>query len=329
MCGTRAGAALGAVQVDDVRAALRRHPHVVVDTGGAELELDRDLVVGRLTDLLHLQREVVRAEPVGVPRGRALVDPGRQGAHLGDLLGHLLAHQVAAEADLAALADEELACIREHQVVRVEPVPALDALVVPLRRVVALGRDHPAFARAGGRAGHRGALGERHLRLERERAEAHPGDVDRDVELDRLLREARAQHGLRLALLPVALDHEPGERPRKEYELVPARHRLEDREPAHPVTPELGLDVDVVDDLGREDPAAPEHVFPTWCVGHVSPSLKNELALGGLERVVVVEHLAAHELLELGRRAEPVDPKLALDQLGVGVRPLAGYAVDP
>ena len=39
---------------------------------------------------------------------RALVDAGRQRAHLGHLVGHLLAHQMAAEADLAALADEEL-----------------------------------------------------------------------------------------------------------------------------------------------------------------------------------------------------------------------------
>ena len=217
-----AGAALGAVQVDDVGPALGRHPHVVVHARRAELELDRDLVVGRLADLLDLQREVVGAEPVGMARRRALVDPGRQRAHLGDLLGHLLAHQVAAEADLAALADEELARVGEHQVVRVEPVPALDALVVPLRRVVALGRDHPALARARRRAGHRGALGERHLGLERERAEAHAGDVDRDVELDRLLREARAEHRLRLALLAVALDHEARQRARQEHRARPS-----------------------------------------------------------------------------------------------------------
>src|SRR6185503_2170330 len=59
------------------------------------------------------------------------------------------------------------------------------------------------------------------------------------------------------------------------------------------------------------------------------PGSENELALGRLERVVVVEHLAADELLELGRRAEPVDPELALDQLRVRIRPLAGHAVDP
>src|SRR5919106_6117246 len=56
--------------------------------------------------------------------------------------------------------------------------------------------------------------------------------------------------------------------------------------------------------------------------------LEHELALGRLEVVVVVEHLAADELLELRRRAETVDPELALDELRVRVRPLAGDAVD-
>ena len=197
-----------------------------------------------------------------MPRGRALVDPGRQRAHLRDLLGHLLAHQMPAESDLAALADEELARVGEHQVVRVEPVPALDALVVPLRREVALGRDHAALAGARRGAGHRRTLRERHLRLERQRAEAHAGDVDRDVELDRLLREARTEDGLRLALLPVPLDHEPGQRARHEHEVVPVRHLLEHGEAAHAVATELGLDVDVVDDVGREDLAHAEHVAP-------------------------------------------------------------------
>src|SRR4051795_10701024 len=58
------------------------------------------------------------------------------------------------------------------------------------------------------------------------------------------------------------------------------------------------------------------------------PPLQDELALGGLEGVVVVELLAAHELLQLGRVAEAVDAELALDELGVRVGPLAGHAVD-
>ena len=270
------GAALSAVEVDDVGAALGRHADVVVDARGAELELDRNLVVGRLSRLLDLQREVVGAEPVWVARRGPLVDPRGQRAHLGDLLGDLLAHQVAAEADLAPLADEELDPVGEHQVMRVEAVTALNHLVVPLGRQVALGRDHPALSRAGRGARHRRALGQCHLRLQRQGAKAHPGDVDGDVELEWLVREARAEDGLRVALLPVALDHEPRQRARQEDQVVPTRELLEHREAAHPVAPQLGLHVDVVDDLRREDRAAAEDLACSWgVVGHQRTSLRS------------------------------------------------------
>src|ERR687894_380124 len=61
-------AAISGVEVDDVRAALGGHAHVVVHARGAELELDRDLVVGGLAGLLDLQGEVIGAEPVRVTR---------------------------------------------------------------------------------------------------------------------------------------------------------------------------------------------------------------------------------------------------------------------
>src|SRR5260221_3730609 len=70
------GPAFGAVEIDDVGPALGGHPDVVVDARGAELQLDRDLIVGGLADLLDLQRQVVRAQPVRVPGWTALVDPG-------------------------------------------------------------------------------------------------------------------------------------------------------------------------------------------------------------------------------------------------------------
>src|SRR5262245_41532383 len=54
----------------------------------------------------------------------------------------------------------------------------------------------------------------------------------------------------------------------------------------------------------------------------------DELLLRRLEVVVVVEDLAADELLELRRRPEAVDAELALDQLGVGVGALPRHAVD-
>ena len=188
----------------------------------------------------------------------ALVDAGGEAAHLRDLVGDLLPHQVSAEPHLAALADEELARVREHQVVGVEPVARLDALVEPLGRIAPLVRDHASLARARRRPRHRRTAGEGGLRLVGQRAEAHAGDVDRDVELEGDLR-ARADDRLRVALLAVALDHEAGQRPRKEGEVVPVRDRLEHGEAAHPVSPELGLDVDVVDHLPGEDPAPPEN----------------------------------------------------------------------
>src|SRR5262249_52490544 len=104
-----AGTALHAVDVDGIRAALDGHAHIVIDAGGTKLQLDRNLSVSGLADLLDLEREIVRAEPVGMARGRALIDAGRQRAHLRHLVRHLLAHEMAAESNLAALPDEELA----------------------------------------------------------------------------------------------------------------------------------------------------------------------------------------------------------------------------
>ncbi len=190
-------------------------------------------------------------------RRRALIDAGGQRAHLGDLVGDLLAHEMAAEADLAALADEELASIGEPEMMRVEAVARLDALVEPLARIAALVGDHAAFAGAGRRAGHGGAPRQRDLRLEGEGAEAHAGDIDRNVELHRPLGLG-PDHRLRLAFLAIALDDEAGEGARQKGEVVPMRDLLEQREAAHAVAAKLGLDVDVVDDLRREDLAAAE-----------------------------------------------------------------------
>src|SRR4051794_21880600 len=64
---------------------------------------------------------------------------------------------------------------------------------------------------------------------------------------------------------------------------------------------------------------------------HASPlrvGLENQLALRRFEVVVVVELLAADELLQLRRRAELVDAELPLHELGVGIGPLAGHAAD-
>src|SRR6188472_1950894 len=161
---------------------------------------------------------------------------------------------MAAKPDLTALTNEELARVRESQMMRVEAVARLDALIEPLDRVAALVGDHAAFAGAGSGASHGGAAGERNLRLVGERAEAHAGHIDRDVERHRPLG-LRSYDRLRVAFLAIALDDEAGQRPGQEGEVVPVRDLLEQREAAHAVAAELGLHMDVVDDLRREDPA--------------------------------------------------------------------------
>src|SRR5918911_1390199 len=206
--------------------------------------------------------------------GPALVDAGGQRAHVGDLFGHLLAHQVAAGAGLAALADEDLAGVGLEQVVRVEAVAALDALIVPLGGVFALLGDGAAVAAAGGRAGHGGALGQGDLGVLGERAIAHARDVDRDVQHQRVPGEAGAEHRLRLALLAVALDDEARERGGQEGQVVKLRDLLEHAKAAHAVAADLRLDVDVVDNLSGPDGAAPHgQGF------HVSSALKHHFAL--------------------------------------------------
>ncbi len=247
--------------MDRVRIAFHRHAHIVIDAGRTQLELDRDHAAGGFADLEDLEREVVRAQPVWVTGRGALVDTGRQRAHLGDLVGHFLAHQVPAKANLATLTDEELAAIRKHEVIRVEAIARLDALVEPLGRIPAFIGDHPAFAGAGGGSGHGGTTGQRGLGLVGQGAKAHAGDVDRNIKLQRP-SGARADHGPGFAFLAIAFDHETGQRSGKKGQVIPMGDLLEQRKAPHPISTEFGLDMDVVHDMGREDGAVadPVHV---------------------------------------------------------------------
>ena len=139
--GSGAGAALGAVEVDHVRTALGRHAHIVVHPGRPQLELDRDLVVGGLPDLLDLQRQVVGSEPVGVP-GPASGWSMPAGSDRISATCSVTFWPIRwpPRPTFAALADEELHRVGQHQMVGVEAVAALDELVVPLGGQVALGR---------------------------------------------------------------------------------------------------------------------------------------------------------------------------------------------
>ena len=87
-----------------------------------------------------------------------------------------------------------------------------------------------------------------------ERAPAHAGDHHRDVELDRLLREARAQHGLGGALLAIAFERNARQRAGQKGEVVeggPAA-LAQRAEAANAVEAGLGLGLDVFDDRRRK-----------------------------------------------------------------------------
>src|SRR5262249_19026420 len=113
-------------------------------------------------------------------------------------------------------------------------------LVDERRRVLALLRRHAAVARR-----RRGAdLGrpppERLLRRRRQRPEGHACDRDRDLELERLFRETRAERHVRAAALAVPLEWIARDAGAQEEQVVEVRH------------PALGAEAaDVVDALTR------------------------------------------------------------------------------
>ena len=184
--GRGAGAALHAVDHDHVGAGLAGQLDVVGHAAGADLDVDRDLAVGRLAQLLELDLQVVGPDEVGVAAGRALVDAGRQRARLGDDRRDLRAQQHAAGAGLGALADHDLGGVRHAQVVRVEAVAAGQHLVDELVGGLALEVEHAAVAGGGRDADAGGRRAQRLLGVARERAVAHAGDRDRRGQPDRL-----------------------------------------------------------------------------------------------------------------------------------------------
>ena len=145
------GAALHAVEHDDVGAGFHGKSHVIVGTRRADLHVDRLLPIGDLAQFLQLDLEIVGAGPVGMTAGGALVDAFWQIAHLGDAIRNLLAQQHAAAAGLGALADDDFDGVRLAQVVGVHAVARWQVLIDQRLGLAALFRRHAAVA--GGRRG--------------------------------------------------------------------------------------------------------------------------------------------------------------------------------
>ena len=120
---------------------------------------------------------------------------------------------------------------------------------------------HAAVAGGGRRAHCGGGAAERFLHVGRQRAEAHAGDGDRDVELDRLCGEARAEHGLRRALLAIALERIARQRCAEEQQVVEVRQLALGAEAADLVQARGRGALDVVDRVRSNDALSSISIF--------------------------------------------------------------------
>ncbi len=161
-----------------------------------------------------------------MPTGGALVDSFRQTPHVCNALGDLLAEQHAPAARLGALSDDNLDCVGLAQVVRVHAIARRQDLIHEQFRMLALFLRHPAVAGGGRGSDRAGATPERLLGLRGQRAEAHSGNRDRDLQRDRVLGETAADRDLGHAFLAIALERISADRRAEKQQVVEVRQLL-------------------------------------------------------------------------------------------------------
>jgi hypothetical protein len=225
--------------------------HIVGDAGRTDLDRDRHLVIGHFADFLQLHIEIVGPHPVGMAAAAALVDAGRQVAHLGHFLGHLQAQQHAAGAGLGALAGADLDHVGFLQIIGVHAVAARQILHDQLGRMLALLRVHAAFAGAGRDTAVGRRYAERPLGVDRERAEAHAGDHDRALQYQRARHLSLANDHPCVAALAVAFERHARQAGGGKHQIVEARQIVAlGRLAANLIAPELGLLLNFLDGVG-------------------------------------------------------------------------------
>src|SRR5258708_17725142 len=245
-----AGAALHAVEDDNIGSRYDRQGDIVFRSRRTDLDVNGLLPIGDLAQLLNLDLEVIRAGPVGMAACAPLVDPGRQRPHPGDALGDFLAEQHAAAAGLRALADNDLDGVAAAHVLGIDAVARRQYLVDEERRGGALLPAHAAVAGRRARAHHAGTLAERLLRMTRHGTGGHTGDRDRNLELDWFFGKARAEHDIGGAALAVTLERIARDRGAEKGAIVEARRLTIGAEAADLVDPFIGSALDFVNNGG-------------------------------------------------------------------------------
>src|SRR6516164_8636584 len=218
-----AGAALHAVEHDDIGAGFYRELDIGTWPRRADLDKYRLLPIGGLAQLGDLDRQIVGPGPIRMAAGAALVDPGRQGPHLGHPIGDLLAEQHAATARLCALANDDLDRLADPQVRGIEAVARGQYLIDEDVRFGTFLLAHPAVAGRRAGADRTRTTAERTLGIGAERTEAHAGDRDRDIQLDRFLGKTSAEGHVGRAALAVAFERVARDRGAEQHQIVEAR----------------------------------------------------------------------------------------------------------
>jgi len=121
-----------------------------------------------------------------------------------------------------ALADHHFDRIGAAHIVRIEAITRRQALIHQRLRRLTFFRRHAAVAGGGRGADFRRRASQGFLDVGRERAEAHAGDGDRDLEFDRLLGEAGAEDGFGAAFFAVALQRIARQRSAEKHQIIEA-----------------------------------------------------------------------------------------------------------
>ena len=133
-----------------------------------------------------------------------------------------------------------------------------------------------------------------------ERAEAHAGNGDGDIELEGVRPVAATEHRLRLTALPVALQRIAGDGCREEDEVVEGRELPAGAEPTDGVLARLGHVVDPRDDVGRE-----AGVGRNALEGLVRPSVGAVVVRGEVVQLAGRGHLLSGGRAQCGRTRSP------------------------
>ena len=83
-------ATLHPIDNNDIGTGFDCQLHIIVSTSCTDLDVDRHLPVSNFTQFQNFDRQIIRASPVWMTAGTALIDAHWQGTHFGNAFGNLL-----------------------------------------------------------------------------------------------------------------------------------------------------------------------------------------------------------------------------------------------